>query len=200
MNTAALRRLPLVVFAALLLAFLALVTEELLGTGRGDDDARASGPKIGDHWHAAYAIFICGDKQRPIPAFEDSQGIHTHGDGIIHMHPFNPQGEGPGASLRSFFAYGRGKLTDSELKVRGQKSYKAEEDACNGQPTGVRVLRGDSGVHPLGGGTPDSSFNDAINKCNALPPLTRTWVLVTSPKTATAYASSLGPNLDSHRP
>ena len=127
-------------------------------------------PRIGDHNHAAYVVIICGEKQPPIRVFEDSQGIHTHGDGIIHMHPFNTAGEGPGAAVRRFFEYGAGQLTQDLVKVPGSKdTFKAGQNDCNGQPAEVRVLRADSGIHPLGGGQVGSSFSDAISECNAMP-------------------------------
>ena len=41
-----------------------------------------------DHWHVAYAVYICGKFQPPITNQTDPVGIHTHGDSVIHVHPF----------------------------------------------------------------------------------------------------------------
>src|SRR5262245_49147036 len=49
----------------------------------------------GDHWHAAIAVNSCGTWLPNPPAFETAPsnpnvnvGIHTHGDGFMHIHPF----------------------------------------------------------------------------------------------------------------
>lgn len=151
MDRVELRRLAIVTAPglALVLAIVALVVA--LGE-RGDGAGGDSGaPRIGDHWHAPYAVFLCGQRQEPLPGLDHIYGIHTHGDGIIHMHPFAPEGEGSGASVGRFFDYSGGWF-DFIL---------APEDCAAGEP---RVLRADSGFHPLGSG-----FADAIRTCNAKP-------------------------------
>jgi len=43
-----------------------------------------------DHWHVAYGFNLCGQWASPLvdgPA-GDATGIHTHGDGLVHTHPF----------------------------------------------------------------------------------------------------------------
>src|SRR5438128_578162 len=67
----------------------------------------------GDHWHAALDVNICGEKLANAPTFETEAnnpnvrvGIHTHGDGVIHIHPFNSAEEGKNATLGRFFTYG----------------------------------------------------------------------------------------------
>ena len=39
-------------------------------------------PVIGDHWHAAYGIYVCGEWQPDIPEFEATTGIHTRRFGV----------------------------------------------------------------------------------------------------------------------
>jgi hypothetical protein len=57
-----------------------------------------------DHWHAAFAIEVCG---KELPALQDGptdvQGIHTHGDGLVHIHPFTRTAAGKRATLNKFF-------------------------------------------------------------------------------------------------
>ena len=57
--------------------------------------APASAPRVGnDHWHSAYAIFDC---DRFLPAFTsaaDPDGIHSHQDGVVHVHPWNSSAAG----------------------------------------------------------------------------------------------------------
>ncbi len=88
-------------------------------------------PRNGDHWHATYQTFICGQRQPHFPIWEASQGIHTHADGIIHMHPFTPSGEGSGARLVKWFEYGGGKLTQSELRKPGSREEFKNGDLCD---------------------------------------------------------------------
>lgn len=59
-------------------------------------------PRVGDHWHASYEVVLCG---RPEPQLAYSPGnIHTHGDGVIHIHPATPEEAGSNAHLGRFFA------------------------------------------------------------------------------------------------
>lgn len=75
-------------------------------------------PFITDHWHAIYEVDICGEEQAPIATF--TGGIHTHGDGYIHIHPFTEEEEGYGARLVKFFEYAGGDLTNETLLMPGE--------------------------------------------------------------------------------
>jgi hypothetical protein len=112
----------------------------------GDEDAlggpgasTADGPRIGDHWHASYGVFICGQKLPPFPLW--GGGVHTHEDGIIHSHPTAPSEEGAGASLVRWFQYGGGELTETSLTLPGSGETFANGDACpDGSAGEVQVL------------------------------------------------------------
>ena len=88
-------------------------------------------PRNGDHWHATYQTLICGQRQPHFPTWEASEGVHTHADGIIHMHPFSPSGEGAGARLVKWIDYGGGKLTQSELRKPGSREEFKNGDLCD---------------------------------------------------------------------
>jgi len=122
----------------------------------------SAAPHIGDHWHAAYAIYIGNTRQPNIPTFTGPEETHTHGDGIIHMHPFITAGEGRGSSVGNFFKYGGGQLSDDTLQVPGQKDTHKNGDLIDGKSAELRILRADSGIHPLG-----SDFARAIQACDA---------------------------------
>lgn len=94
-------------------------------------------PRIGaDHWHAAYTYYVCGEKQPNAPTWEGA-GVHTHGDGVIHIHPFTKAEEGLGASLVKWFEYGGGKLDDDEIRLPGfSKVWKNGEACPEGTPDG----------------------------------------------------------------
>jgi len=154
----------------LLLRLLAVLLVALAGTVVAvqfdDDDVAetASGPRMGDHWHAAYAVFICGQRQPHFSTWEG--GVHTHADGIVHIHPFLPSEEGEGASLSSWFEYGGGKLTETAMRMPGDSTEYENGDECpdgragelqvivNGQPleewTGYIPRHGDQVVIVFG--------------------------------------------------
>ena len=95
-----------------------------------EPSSKVARPSIGDHWHVAYKVYICGQLQ---PEFAFWQGgIHTHDDGIIHIHPLLPSEEGEGARLVNWFEYGGGKLTQSEMRMPGSREEYKNGDECPG--------------------------------------------------------------------
>jgi hypothetical protein len=93
-----------------------------------------------DHWHAAYGIDICGEFQPAIPTFENPDGIHTHGDGVIHIHPFSASAAGENARLGVFLDAAGIKLTNDELTIDG-KTYKEGDDKCDGKDAQLVVAK-----------------------------------------------------------
>jgi plastocyanin len=93
-------------------------------------------PRINDHWHATYQVFVCGQRKPNFPVWE--AGVHTHADGVIHIHPFVPSEEGAGARLVKWFEYGGGKLTQTEMQMPGTpkdqvyKNGEKSKDGCEG--------------------------------------------------------------------
>ncbi|MEO8457302.1 MAG: hypothetical protein ABI559_05765 [Chloroflexota bacterium] len=76
-------------------------------------------PHIGqDHWHAQYTYYKCGNKMPNAPTWES--GVHTHGDGIMHIHPFQSYEEGSGARMVKWFEYGGGELSDDTIRLPGE--------------------------------------------------------------------------------
>jgi hypothetical protein len=56
-----------------------------------------------DHWHAAYGVYYCDQYLPPIAERpEDPLGIHSHGDGLIHIHPFGAGAAGSNAQMQVF--------------------------------------------------------------------------------------------------
>ena len=67
----------------------------------------------GSHWHTAFGVNICGQWLANPPTFETAAdnpnvrvGIHTHGDGYIHIHPYTRSEGGNHATVGLFFSYG----------------------------------------------------------------------------------------------
>ncbi len=135
--------------AGLVAAFVAVGVAALLENSRATapspsgspertSDATA-GPFIGDHWHATYEATVCGDLQPPPPTW--SGGVHTHGDGILHIHPFAESEEGAGARLTKWLEYGGGLLDEDEVRLPGSPTTYANGDECpDGEVGEVQVF------------------------------------------------------------
>ena len=98
------------------------------GPSSSSSTPAATLPRIGDHRHATYQTIICGQRQPNFPTWE--AGVHTHADGVIHIHPFLPREEGSGARLVKWFEYGGGKLTQTEMRKPGSREEFKNGDEC----------------------------------------------------------------------
>lgn len=85
-------------------------------------------PVLGDHWHAAVGVYVCGEFLPATPEFENDSGIHTHGDGVIHIHPFTANATGESATLGAYLEDSGIELTNDELTV-GDETW-SEGDDC----------------------------------------------------------------------
>jgi hypothetical protein len=136
-----------------------------VGSDMSPDSGVMEAPAVGDHWHAAFGIYVCGTW---LPKIEDAKeatetgadgteqliseeyaltGVHTHGDGIIHYHPFSSAATGDRATLGVFLdVYDIG-LTDTRLTVPnagGRPSEFAAGDTCNGDEMEIQIVQWDS--------------------------------------------------------
>jgi hypothetical protein len=93
-------------------------------------------PALGEHWHAAYGVYVC---DRWVADFSDrgadTLGIHTHQDGLIHIHPFLAGAAGTSATLGKFFDQVGMKVSDSSITLPpgeafGERTYKNGETKC----------------------------------------------------------------------
>lgn len=96
-----------------------------------------------DHWHVAYGVYLCDKFAPPITDETDPKGIHTHSDGIVHVHPFVRSSAGKNAKLAVFADAAKFTLTDTEIKLPGGKSFKEGETKCGGKDAIVQVKAGD---------------------------------------------------------
>jgi hypothetical protein len=101
--------------------------------------ASAASPTTDDHWHAAYGIYVCDSF---LPAVADGptdlKGIHTHGDGIIHIHPFSGGSAGKNAKMQVFADQVGIKFSSDGFTMPDGTEYKKGHD-CNGTPAVVTV-------------------------------------------------------------
>ncbi len=119
----------------------------LVGWARSNREA-TSAPRLGDHWHSVYDISSCVGQgnwtSRPkIIVERDPDGIHTHGDGLIHIHPFNSRATGKRAQLGKFFEAFGGYISDSAIKLDTGEVIEEGFD-CGGQPAVLTVARFDA--------------------------------------------------------
>jgi peptidylprolyl isomerase len=138
-------RIALVVGAALSVAALVGVVAVLrLGgdNGAGDDPDTEAPPSVSnsDHWHTAYGVHVCDTFQEPIPdQGTDPVGIHTHGDGVIHIHPFSEASSGDNAQLYHFTDL-VGIDFDGDAITLPDGTTKTNGDDCNGEPGTWKLL------------------------------------------------------------
>ena len=90
----------LYLIAAVTIAVLVIGSFGLTSIPFGSGGGGSSAAQIGDHWHASLLLEICGEG---ITLPESSGGVHSHGDGLIHIHPHSADEAGRNATLGRFF-------------------------------------------------------------------------------------------------
>jgi hypothetical protein len=186
-----------------------------------DKDAAAATPAVGDHYHNAFGVFVC-DKYLPALADStapDTDGIHTHGEGIIHIHPFLAGVAGKHATLSVYAERVQLKLSDNGVTMPDGTEYKKGYD-CNGTPAEVSAyvwsdafddstppqiytsnfgsipLRTDRAaialvIAPPGTDVPKPDSVPELNKLSDVDQTTNTSVLSVTPSTAATTDSSV---------
>lgn len=123
-------------------ALVVILGSLLVGWARNDREA-TSAPRVGDHWHSAYDIYVCDSYRSKVVLETDPNGIHSHGDGLLHIHPFNKLASGSDATLGEFFSAFGGRIDDSSL-VLDTGEVLVEGVDCGGQPMVLKVARFDA--------------------------------------------------------
>jgi hypothetical protein len=121
------------------IALVCVLGVALIVYARSQDEAEAQPPTLQDHWHAAYGIYVCDSFTAPFQAQDDPDGIHSHQDGVIHIHPFSNRVTGENAKLSVFFDAMGAELTDDTLRLSDEEEYKEGEDQCDGEDAIVQV-------------------------------------------------------------
>jgi hypothetical protein len=101
------------------------------------DDDQGGTPQIGDHIHQAFGVNVCGEWKLDLPEFSsDTVGIHSHGDGVIHIHPHSQLGVGSNATLGRFLEEVRNADLDAEIDDTQldwlEETFKEGETECDG--------------------------------------------------------------------
>jgi len=110
-------------------------------------DARpriASGDEPGDHWHAALGVNVCGEWLPNAPEFHTragsgnvQAGLHSHGDGLIHIHPYTANEAGENATIGNYFSFGGWSVSEDSFEVWDGEEH-SSGDECNGKEATVR--------------------------------------------------------------
>jgi hypothetical protein len=137
----------------------------MLTRSSGASDGGSGGPQAanqtaniaGDHWHTYLGVNICGEWLDDAPQFEKpyssptqnaNAGIHTHGDGLIHTHPFVASEQGTNATVGKFLSYGGWTMSDSEIDLGGSNAAHPQWPGPASAPKTTNWSNGD--VCPFG--------------------------------------------------
>jgi hypothetical protein len=121
-------------YPALIVGIL-LIGSILTFFARSEREASASESPVAnrDHWHAAFGIDICGEWE-PAPNDDgpDTKGIHTHADGLIHIHPFGSGASGERAQFQVFADQIGLEFGDGSLTLPDGRQF-SDGDDCEGE-------------------------------------------------------------------
>jgi hypothetical protein len=96
-----------------------------------------------DHWHVAYGLYQCSDfilADSPLTdAGSDALGIHTHGDGVIHIHPFLDSAAGRNAQLGIFFDDVGMSVSDSKITFPDGTEWDESSTKCGDKPGTIQI-------------------------------------------------------------
>jgi hypothetical protein len=108
-------------------------------------------PTVGEHYHVAFGVYDCdkwlGNVQNNNEAAGTADneqykvtGIHTHGDGVIHVHPFGSAGAGKNAKLNTWFNLAGVKITDTSLAMPEGLGSFSTKDKCGDKAATLKAL------------------------------------------------------------
>lgn len=126
----------------IVIASVVILGSVLVLVARSSRDANAEPRSQADgvdaqHWHAAFGFSFCGEFQRTtdsgaplVDIGADALGIHTHGDSVIHIHPFIDSAGGRNARMQIFFDQVGLEVSDSVIAFPDGEDWDEEADTC----------------------------------------------------------------------
>ena len=107
-----------------------------------------------DHWHSPYAVWDCvngGTADDPIfePVFQssrDEEGIHSHQDGVIHIHPFFDRTAGRNAQVKAFMREMGAEISEEAIVMPSGIELGIEEEQTIVDDEGNPILDEDGNV------------------------------------------------------
>jgi hypothetical protein len=91
-----------------------------------------------DFWTAPLGVKICGTWLANAPASGLDTGVHSHGDGLVYVHPFNQDEAGEKATLGLFLQRGGWHASADRLKLWDGDEHRSGSACPNGQAAQVR--------------------------------------------------------------
>lgn len=82
-----------------------------------------------DHWHAAFALKVCGEVVPNEPTPDNLDGFHIHEDKLIHIHPYSKDVAGRNATFGVFARNAGIELGNGEITLPDGRSFK-NGDKC----------------------------------------------------------------------
>lgn len=123
----------------------------------GLDALPVLGPVPGrSHWHAAYVVRVCDQVLDPFESADDPLGIHSHDDGLMHIHPFSRAAGFENATLDVFAEAMGFSIADGELTLPSGVIWR-DGDSCDVSQGRVFV---DKWSGPGFDGEPERIFDD----------------------------------------
>jgi hypothetical protein len=126
---------PLLIIGVVVLGTLLVVFARESREANAEPRSQADGLEA-QHWHAAYGLSFCGEFQRQgegqalVDVGADTLGIHTHGDSVIHIHPFIDSAGGRNARMRIFLDQVGIQFSDSRFAFPDGETWDEAEDTC----------------------------------------------------------------------
>lgn len=151
---------PAVVLGVLVLGLLTIVYAR-----QSRPDPGTLPPQVGDHWHAAYGMYVCdgwlpklvGNQEETVTDSQGNRsyvndtfgrtGIHSHDDGVIHYHPYSTASVGSRARLGVFLDVYGVELSEDRLALpeeQGGDVFEVGEFQCNGEDVVIKVVAWDN--------------------------------------------------------
>jgi hypothetical protein len=95
----------------------------------------------------------------------DPLGIHSHGDGLIHIHPFSDSAAGRKATLGLFLDQVGISMTNDTLILASGGTFQEGATKCEGGKDGVvQVAKWDHATDAANGGKPNQIFTEGFDK------------------------------------
>jgi hypothetical protein len=91
-----------------------------------------------DFWTAALGVKICGTWLTEAPTAGVETGVHSHGDGLVYVHPFTPDEAGDRATLGLFLDRGGWRASADSLQLWDGVEHQSGTTCPDGQTAQVR--------------------------------------------------------------
>ncbi len=143
-------RRPRLGFASII-AIICVLGVALVAFAANNRESAARPRQNEDHWHSPYAVWDCvngGTADDPIfeqsfQSSRDEEGIHSHQDGVIHIHPFFDRTSGRNAQVKAFLNEMGAEISEDAIVMPGGRELGIEEERTIVDEEGNPVLDDD---------------------------------------------------------